>query len=145
MSVFRPRSSQSVTAIWSPESKLYSARMQLAAGSVHAFAPPVGHNEEIMTVHQNVRLEMPRLGKILQSPKLERNALPIVGLRPKIRTSSFEVSHTHTWLLCLGVFVWQSDAEVADRTGVEVGSTHICDEDQERVLHSKNVFLARQH
>ena len=49
----------------------------------------------------------------------------------------------HAWLLCLGVFVWQSDADVADHTGVKVGSTHICDGDQEKVLHSKNVFLAR--
>ena len=38
--------------------------------------------------------EMPRLGKILQSPKLERSALSIVGLRPKIRALSFAVSHT---------------------------------------------------
>ena len=37
---------------------------------------------------------MPRLGKLLQSPKLERNALTIFGLRPEIRTSSFAVSHT---------------------------------------------------
>ena len=50
---------------------------------------------------------------------------------------------THTWLLCLGVLVWQSDADVADRIGAEVGSTHIFDGDQEKVLHSKCVFLAR--
>ena len=51
--------------------------------------------------------EMPRLGKILQSPKLERNALVIVGLRPKIRTSSFAVSHTRLaalpWGPCLAI------------------------------------------
>ena len=56
------------------------------------------HNEEIITVHQNIRLqvlveEMTRT--IFQSPKLERNAPAIVGLRPEIRTSSFAVSHTH--------------------------------------------------
>ena len=44
----------------------------------------------------------------------------------------------HAWLLCLGVFVWQLDVDVAD-----VGSTHICNGDQERVLNLKDVFLAR--
>ena len=86
---------------------------------------------------------MARLGKILQSPKLERDALSIVGLRPTIRTLSFAVSHTHAWLLCLGALVLQSDVDVADRIGVEVGSTHVCNGDQKRVLDSKKVFLTR--
>ena len=38
--------------------------------------------------------EMPRLRKILRSPRLERNALFTVGLHPEIRTLSFAVSHT---------------------------------------------------
>ena len=59
-------------------------------------------------------------GEILQSPKLERHALPFVGLRPKIRTSSFAVSHTHL-AASLGVLVWQSDVDVADRISVESG------------------------
>ena len=46
--------------------------------------------------------EVPRLGKILRSPTLERNALTIVGLHPKIRTLSFSVSHTHLAALFWG-------------------------------------------
>ena len=49
--------------------------------------------------------EKPRLGKILPPPKPEHNVLPTDGQHPKIRTSSFAVSHA--WLLCLGVLVWR--------------------------------------
>ena len=37
---------------------------------------------------------MPRLGKTLQSPRLELNALSTVVLHPGIRTLSFGISHT---------------------------------------------------
>ena len=50
---------------------------------------------------------------------------------------------TLAWLLCLGVFVRQSNVDVTHRVSVEVSSTHVCDGDQERVLNSENVFLAR--
>ena len=86
--------------------------------------------------------DMPRPGKIIHSPKLERNALLIVWLRPKIRAVSFAVSHAH-WLFCLGVLVWQSDVDITHRISAEVGSTHVCNEDQESVLDSKKVFLTR--
>ena len=53
--------------------------------------------------------ETPRLGKILQSPRLERNALslsllpPSVRLHPGIRTLSFAISHTRLAALPWGL------------------------------------------
>ena len=46
---------------------------------------------------------MPRLGKTLPPPKRGHDVLTIVGQRPKIRTSSFAVSHTHLAALPWGL------------------------------------------
>ena len=109
-SVSCPINSLSVTATTrGPKSQLCSARKHLTADSVHAFAPPVGPLQKIIAVHQNVRLqvfvengtETPRVGKILQSPRRERNALATVGLHPWIRTL-FTQCPAHSWLLRLG-------------------------------------------
>ena len=55
----------------------------------------------------------------------------------------FSQFHTHAWLLCLGVLVWQSNVDVANFISVEVSSTHVSGGDQERVFNSKNIFLTR--
>ena len=60
--------------------------------------------------------------------------------RPENRLPQFSA---HAWLLCHGVFVWQSDVDVANCVCVEVGSTHVGSGNQERVLNSKHVFLTR--
>ena len=57
------------------------------------------HYEKIIAVPT----EKPRLWKILQSPKLERNALPTVELHPGTRTWSFAVSHTRLVALPWGL------------------------------------------
>ena len=104
------------------------------------------HCEKIVTMDQNVGLqafmEKPRIGKTLPPANPGIMFSPTLGSiqRSVHRLSQF---HTHGWLLCLGVLVWQSDVDVANCIGVEEGSTHICDGDQERVLNSQNVFLTR--
>ena len=44
---------------------------------------------------------MPHLGKTLQSPRLERNALTTIGVHRGIRALSFTISHTR-----LAVLIW---------------------------------------
>ena len=79
---------------------------------------------------------MPRLGRIFQSPRLERSALPTVVLHPGIRTLLSAISHTRQ-------LVQQSNINVTHYGSIEVSSTHVCDGNQERVENSKNVFLTR--
>ena len=109
------------------------------------------HNEKIVTVHQDVGLqtfmeEVARRshtsGKPSRLPNLGIMFSPTLG---SIQRSIHRLSQfpTHTWLLYLGVLVRQTDVDVANCIGVEVGSTHICDGDQERVLNLKDVFLTR--
>ena len=75
---------------------------------------------------------MPRLGKILPSLRLVRNALSTVGLQGSVhRLSQFP---THTWLLCFGVLIRQSNVDVTHRISTEASSTHVCDGNQERGL-----------
>ena len=144
MSAFYPRNSLSVTAtIRGPESPLCSARMHLSQQTQCMLSPILSaHNEKIITMHQNVCLqafmeEVVRrchaLGKSSILPNLSVMLSPSLGCvqRSVHRLSQFP---THAWLLCLGVLVWKSDVDVADRISVQVGSTHICDGDQERVL-----------
>ena len=85
--------------------------------------------------------EMPRRGRILQSPGLERNALPTVGAAcrdPYNRLSQFL---THAWLLCFGVLVRQSNVDVTNLISKEVSSTHVCDGNQKRVFNSSKKRL----
>ena len=56
------------------------------------------HYEKIVTMDQNVGLqafmEKPRLGKTLPPANPRHNVLSNAGQHPKIRTSSFAISHT---------------------------------------------------
>ena len=119
MSMFCPRSSLSVTAtIRDPESQLCSARMHLAAKSVHTVAPPVSHNEEIITVHQNVRLQV-LLEEMTQRCHASGNSSNLQNLSVMLSPSFGGIQRTvrrlsqfpaHAWLLCLGVFVHRRES-----------------------------------
>ena len=89
------------------------------------------HNEKIITVYQNVSLqvlveEMTRRchasGKSSILQNLSVMLSPSLGCVQRSAHRLWQFP-SHTWLLCLGVFVWQSDVDVADRISVEVGST----------------------
>ena len=70
-------------------------------------------------------------------PKLERNALPTVGLHPEI-VHCLSQFPTHAWLHCFGVLVWQSNVDITHRISMEVSTTHVCDGNQEKVFLTRN-------
>ena len=107
------------------------------------------HNEKKkknVTVQQNVGLhnfmeEVARKSHASEKPsRLPNLGIMFSPMRIE-RSDGLSQFPTHAWLLCFGVLVQQSD--VANCIGVEDGSTHACDGDQEKVLKSKNVFLTR--
>ena len=81
-----------------------------------------------------------------ENPPVSKNL--IVMLSPPLGCTKgsvhcFSQLPTHAWLLRFGVFVRQSNVDVTHRVSTEVGSTHVCVGDQERVFNLENVFLTR--
>ena len=149
MSVFCPRSSLSVTAtIQEPKVTTllssYAPRNKLSACFRSLLSV---HNEEIITVHQNVRLqflveEMARRcrtsGNILHSPRLERDMLsPSLGCVQTSAHRPFAVSHTR-----LAALLWGLRLAVGRRRHGPHRRTHVSDGDQESWLDSNEKRLA---
>ena len=85
---------------------------------------------------------MPRLGKILQSPKLERNALATVGLHSRIRTSSFVISPTRLASLLWGLHPAVERVRHAPHQHRSELDSRL-QWKSKRDFNSKNVFLTR--
>ena len=119
--------------------------MHLATNSVHAFAPHVGplrgRNSSPCTGMWVCKLLRKWHGEATPrenptaSKNLSRNFSPPLG---SIQRSVHRFSH-------LGVFVWQSDVDVADCISVEVGSTHVSGGDQGKVLDVKKRLPDTRH
>ena len=109
------------------------------------------HNKKFVTMHQNVCLQAlvknwhgeatPRQNP----PRLQNLSIVFSSTSGSIQRTAHCLSQfpTHASLLCHGVLVWQSDVDVANCVYVEVGSTHVSGGNQESVINSKHVFLAR--